>query len=209
MADILVVTPVWTKWNDLTIKCAYELTNPTGGKLDYLQLRDGYEQKDDGGRANLVAKQEKARRLALDSGYDYLLFLEEDILPPPNAIELLLSCESDVAYSLYCFRRPPYLWSAFVVMDPDRMIGHPLTVNPSLTKSLFEKGSVIDADGVGFGCTLIKRDVLEKVPFRINYDRPHSSGGYSHSDFYLPSIVWSRNFVQGFIWVVSVDIYHQ
>jgi hypothetical protein len=60
-----------------------------------------------------------------------------------------------------------------------------LTSNPELAKKLFDEGAVIDTDGVGFGCTLIRREVLEKVSFRIDHDKPHSNGEYSHSDFYF------------------------
>jgi hypothetical protein len=133
----------------------------------------------------LVLKQEQARHLALSGGYDYVLFVEEDILPPPNAVELLLACDSDVAYSLYCLRKPPYLWSAYVVMDSDRMIGRPLTINPALAKHHFNEGAIIDVDGIGFGCTLVSKSVLEKVNFRIDYNKPHQSGVPSYSDFYF------------------------
>jgi hypothetical protein len=194
MPNIMVCMPLWRP-NTLSLRCLYELMPPKDGRLDIIQPAHGYEDKEsDGGRTNLMKKQEQVRQLLLASDYDYLLFVEDDMVVPQDTIQRLLDCDADVAYGLYVFRREPYLWSAYSVINEEQMVGYPLNAVPEAAAAAW--GRVVDVDGVGFGCTLIKRRVLEQIAFRVGWDEPHPGGEVSHSDFYFAVDCLRADFTQ-------------
>lgn len=186
MNSVLIVTPVHRTLNENTLRCLYELQVPGGWRADYFQPRYGYANDEDGrGRVNLTQKQNTARKVALDGQYSHLLFVEEDMIIPQDALIRLLECDADVAYGLYCFRRPPHLWSAFSVINEEDMVGLAIHTNPEIASKAIENKEIVHVDGVGFGCTLINRKVLKDLSFRIGWDEPHPGGEISHSDFYF------------------------
>ncbi len=86
----------------------------------------------------------------LESGSEWLFFLDSDVVPPPNAIEKLISHGQPIMSGLYHRRSPP--------------VGLPVMQRPHgvwLTK--YKKGSVVEVDVVGAGCLLIHRSVLEQM----------------------------------------------
>ena len=113
------------------------------------------------GRANILHNYQKARRLMLDNGYDALMTVEADMIIPSDAIRRLIDCEADIAYGLYVFRAVSS-WSAFTRLD--KLSGRSVSKDPELAKEWF--GTRRQVAGVGFGCTLIKRHVLEAIEFR-------------------------------------------
>lgn len=132
------------------------------------------------GRDAIAAQYNEARQLTLDGGYDALLTVECDMLPPPNAIRRLRNTGADIAYGLYILRRPPWEWNAYSVMQG--MAAWPLSRVEERAKK--EWGEVIDVDGIGLGCTLIQRTVLEQIRFRAD-GLLHSDGNRSYCDWYL------------------------
>jgi hypothetical protein len=189
MPSILIVTPVHTKINEHTLRCIYELDIPDGYTVDYFQPWQGYTTKDDKGnydprgRNNLTDKQNKARDIAVLMGYDYMLFVEEDMIIPPNTIQLLLDCNSGVAYGMYVFRYHPYITSCWLGIDEANIAGISISNFPDVYKANFD--SIIDCDGVGFGCTLIHKDVFSWLPFRVGWQDHTSTGEIPHSDMFF------------------------
>jgi GT2 family glycosyltransferase len=126
---------------------------------------------DNNGRHNIAHNYNKARRLVLDNGYDYLFTVEADMILPSNALSKLLEqCEdggADVAYGLYVFKNSN-TWSAFTELHMDG--GRGITKDPDKLRAAW--GKVIPVAGVGSGCTLIKRNVLEALEFRTDETRP-------------------------------------
>lgn len=131
-------------------------------------------------RLVIADKYNAARRLVLERDYDALWCVESDMRIPPDALTRLAATGADVAYGLYVFRRPPFAWSAYSVLDG--MVGYPLSAVPE--RARHDWGSVVEVDGVGLGCTLIRRSVLERIAFR--HDGPaHPDGQTSHCDWYF------------------------
>lgn len=195
MNKILIVTPAHTKMNEDTLRCVFELSIPTDTIVDYFIPWQGYPNPDPEGRENLVEKQNQARALTLSGGYTHLLFVEEDMLIPQDSLEKLLSTQADVAYGLYCFRRYPHTWNAVAALDPETLNWFPYNVGSSdFINAMW--GSSIPVDGLGFGCTLISRDVLSKIEFRVDWDRPHPNGEVSHSDVYFALDCLEAGFTQ-------------
>lgn len=118
--------------------------------------------------ANILHQYTKARQRALSGGYDALLTVESDMIVPPDTLQRLLACESGVAYGLYVFRHTKHTWSAYTSIA--ERSGRSLSEDQIAAREAW--GTVLDVAGVGLGCTLIGRDVLERVPFRLFEDAP-------------------------------------
>lgn len=115
---------------------------------------------------NVMRHHNRAREIFLAGDYDYFLSVESDMIIPPDAISKLLEADADLAYGLYVFRHMSEQfkrWSAFYELD--LFGGWSLSKQPQLARSLW--GKIISVKGIGMGCTLIKRRVLEKIYFRM------------------------------------------
>jgi len=100
---------------------------------------------------------------ALKNDYDYLLFLDSDIMIPANGVEILLSPKIDVLSGAYL--------NAFEI-DGEKVVAPVMfkdlgngecqlyTYNAVAPPQVFEIGAA------GLGCTLISKKVLEKIKFR-------------------------------------------
>jgi len=93
-------------------------------------------------------------RDTLKNKSDYLFLLDVDILAPSNVIEKLIEKDKDVISGPYHLKEPPY---------------RPLAYKKSDKKGIYDLITDIDehklyeVDGIGGGCLLIKREVLEKI----------------------------------------------
>ncbi len=112
---------------------------------------------------NITHNYERARRAALEGGYDFLLTIESDMVVPPGAIDQLLACDADVAYGLYVFRHGRRTWSAYTTLEER----HGVSLSEDAPRARREWGKVIDVAGVGLGCALISRKVLRTIDFRM------------------------------------------
>lgn len=122
-----------------------------------------YPQNGQGG-IDLLEKYKQARTLTLEGGYDALLTVEADMIVPKAAIERLTRAEADVAYGLYVSRHGKHHWLAYAQVGADyRATG--FSQSPELCQDAW--GKVVETKGIGLGCTLIWRRVLEKIEFRL------------------------------------------
>lgn len=132
------------------------------GKLDHLLQNGG----DTPGAplANCTHKRQWACEVALDKGYDALLFADHDMLLPPDALTRLNAVDALIVYGLYTLRheRDGYQWSAARSVGVERW--QSFSEHPDLARSAW--GRVHPVAGMGFGCTLIRREVLEALPMR-------------------------------------------
>lgn len=134
------------------------------GPLDFLFLSG--ESTDDVYQA-VTDKYNRARAQALAGGYDALFCVEADMLIPNDALAKLANVGSDVAYGLYCWRHGKALgmWSAYPVVSPTK--GFSLSHIKDEARACW--GQLAIVNGVGLGCTLIRRRVLEACAFRHAY----------------------------------------
>lgn len=119
--------------------------------------------------ARMLLKYQRARQMVLDCGYDALLTCESDLYIPRDAAIRLMNAGGDVAYGLYCFRHGAPLWNAYVAHDGD--YGVSLSQARDFAPQMLadaRRGKVVTTYGVGFGCTLIRRRVLEQIEFRLD-----------------------------------------
>jgi GT2 family glycosyltransferase len=128
-------------------------------------------------REALTKSQNKIRQIFLEGGYDYLLLVESDLLIPADSIRRLMSYGKPVVGSIY-FIGTGNIQVPCVFLDDVEKVGfkatRPLGIKPTEDgKKLYDKKEVDDflnkglqqAHGVGFGCTLIIRNIVERFPF--------------------------------------------
>lgn len=132
------------------------------GQLDHFLQNGG----DDPQARNecCTRKASEAREYALNNGYDAILFADHDMLLPQDALRRLWATGAPIAYGLYVLRhaRDGYRWSAAVSVEERSW--QSLTDWPALARDAW--GKVLPVAGMGFGCTLIRREVLKALPMR-------------------------------------------
>lgn len=117
--------------------------------------------------ADLRDKHNEARQMTLDGGYDALLLVEADMVIPPHALHSLLAINAPVAYSLYVTRFVPHKWLALTRLTAEDC--EFVSDNPDYARHWFGDGTqAVETQGAGMGCTLIKREVLEALSFRLD-----------------------------------------
>lgn len=111
------------------------------------------------------------RDKALKGKYDYLLLLDQDVIPPPRAIEILIKREKKAISGLYFGHHyfqeinssqvMPFAWK-FIEKEGDwsktRYLKDTEVWQPGLIKIAFAGG----------GCILLHRDVFSKLKFRYD-----------------------------------------
>lgn len=88
----------------------------------------------------------------LELDFEYLFFLDDDVIPPWNAIHTLMSHKQPIVSGVYYRRNPPIC----PVMLRETAEGRTWVTE-------FYAPDLIDVDYVGAGCLLIHRDVLIKM----------------------------------------------
>lgn len=96
-------------------------------------------------------------KLAIESNFDYLMFIDDDVIVPVNAFDALLEADADIAAGWTIVRGHPYP-NMFYRYTPDGKR------NLETVKNVERNSGVIDVDAVGFSCVLIKVDLLKKTP---------------------------------------------
>ena len=107
-----------------------------------------------------------ARDYALANGFDYLWHVESDIMPKNNVLQELIIHNKPIVGALYYrdFGRHRRLMVQFRKFRSHNNI---YTTNADIYDDIdFVDGTLKEAAHIGLGCVLIRRDVLEKIPFR-------------------------------------------
>lgn len=91
---------------------------------------------------------------ALNDGFEYLFFVDDDVQVPPNAYEILKSDNLDIVSGLYYRRNEP--------IAPVAMVDVP---GGQTWLQQWKYGQLLDVKYVGAGCLLIRRSVLETMSY--------------------------------------------
>ena len=154
---------------------------------DWVYIHDDGEYSDP--KDIVLYKYTRARETFLTGDYDLMISIEDDIILPPDAftrLQSVLDNGADVAYGLTCWRNSHGGgWSAYHTIEGDH--GWSILTDIPNAKKLFTEGAVIDVIGIGLYCTAIKRDVLERIPFRR--EPKHNNDWYFCQDMQSAGIV--------------------
>lgn len=113
---------------------------------------------------NVFEQYRQGREVALAGGYDALWTVEHDMVLPPDALQKLWDVNAPVAYGVYMLRHGSNVLNAWE-HAAGRNLGMSLSLYPERLEQAKRRG-IVEVSGVGFGCTLIRRAVLESIPFR-------------------------------------------
>jgi hypothetical protein len=135
------------------VRWAYQLDHyqAVGGEGDYLRPSD-----------IVTRKYQEAQKVFLAGNWDAMFCCEYDMVIPENALEKLVALNVDIAYGLYVLRHGQKVWNAITDLDTWSLTS--LSDNPDAARKAW--GGVVDVAGIGQGCTLIKRHVLEQFSLR-------------------------------------------
>ncbi|MBI1972603.1 hypothetical protein HYS50_01205 [Candidatus Woesearchaeota archaeon] len=148
-------------------------------------------------REKLAYSRDLLRRLVLDEGYDYFLSLEQDIIPPEKVIELLMRHQqpvvSGVYYKFFTFRHTSSTGQVYEKKKAmpllARSTSHPQQMHFIAAEEV-AGDSFFSVRYCGLGCVLIRRDVLERVAFRVDT----GPAGKAFDDVYFCTDVLSQGF---------------
>lgn len=165
----------------------YMIIDNTEDMKYFLKLRrEGFKSElrhvDRGGnsRQALCNAQNLARQKCLDEGFEYLLFVECDLLPPPDTIQRLIAHNVPVVGVLYLLgtgtiKRPCIFLKEY---KKDQLCMGTRLLKPEEYTEYYNKG-LKKVHGTGLGTTLIRRDIVNRFIFW--YDERFTE---KHSDVY-------------------------
>lgn len=103
---------------------------------------------------------ERLVEIAIKGGYDYLMFLDSDMVFTPGLIPRLLDARKDIVSGLAFMRKPPYLPCVYKKMR----IGEAGEKQEELLTDF--KAGLVQVEGFGLACCLMKVDALKKLKSR-------------------------------------------
>jgi hypothetical protein len=163
MPDILVYVPIHRLWGRALQSI---LRLEWDGRLDIVFAKgdDAPPEADKQARFEAVtAKYNHGRDALLAGSYAAMLTVEDDMIVPSDALRRLWATDADIAYGLYCWRNSNWhKWSAYTELGER----HGVSLSDDREAASAAWGTVVDVAGIGNGCTLIRRHVLERLAFR-------------------------------------------
>lgn len=99
----------------------------------------------------------------LEADHTHLFFMDSDMKFPENALSRLLEHDKDIVGGVYTVKTPPFNTTIFKESEDEPWKSYKPTIDDNL----------IEVQGIGTGCLLIKRKVFEELDFPwFWYERP-------------------------------------
>jgi hypothetical protein len=150
-----------------------------------------------------------ARAAFLAGSWDAMLIIDDDLVMPRNTYERLKAMDKPVAMALTVQRQDPHHWSAHLESETDGY--RSISRFPELAHAAW--GQQIQVVGCGHNPTLIKREVIDQIPFEQRGQ--HGTDRYFAYDCVNKGIeMWCDcSLIVGHhnrrtIWYPSIDPYH-
>lgn len=146
--------PVFLVDTSLDIECMEDKILSQGFAYSYLWAKKAMDR--------VVYARNRIRDAALQGGYDYLMFVDADIMIKPDTVARLLKHNKKVVAAIYYT----------VGGDSNNRIVHNIEGETDYEQFPleWEHTGLKEAAQIGFGCTLIHRSVLAKIAIRCNRD---------------------------------------
>lgn len=114
------------------------------------------------GRLMVAYSREKFAEAAIDANFDYIFYIDDDHIYPTKLFESLEKylTEYDIVAPLCVQRKHPY----YPVMYKSKFEQKPYGVEYSNEfYTDFKKGDLVNPDAIGFGCAIVKVDLLKRM----------------------------------------------
>lgn len=167
--DILIVD------NSATLDYYHELINRGYNKVVHIKRAKNT-------RDTLSDSQNYIRKYCIENDYEYVLFVESDLVPPADVIQRLLSYEKRIVGSVYWLTgktlngTPAHIPCIFFTHVKEGVnVTHTRIIKPNELEGFLQTGLRL-CHGMGLGCTLIERSIIEQFPFWTDerFDNKHS-----------------------------------
>lgn len=122
-----------------------------------------------GDKRNYFAQYDAIRTDALEGDFDAVLLVEHDMEIPVDALQKLWNTGAQVAYGVYLLRHGIEILNTYRWVS-NAGIGESLSLYAKQLEAARAQ-IVAEVSGIGFGCTLIRRETLERIPFRPDESR--------------------------------------
>ena len=190
---VMVATPRY-RYHGRSIVSVHQAIRHAVVPVEYLELANdqpfGDPQPGQNGNRNILYLYQMIRERFLASACTHLLTVEDDMVIPQDVIPELLRVDAPVVYATYTWRRgPPHAWNCYRHVSDDNGVSW-MDDAPEQCAAWAREGRVIDVVGVGLGCTLIERQVLEAIEFRL------PRGGRAANDWYFAIDCQQHGFAQ-------------
>ena len=104
-------------------------------------------------RMSIDRMRNMSAKVAIETGSDYLLFLDDDVIVPKDGLEKLIALDSDIAAGNVIIRGYPF---NYMVFKYDK---HDVNLKPLTSLG----GETVECDAVGFSFCLIKTEILKQI----------------------------------------------
>ncbi len=104
-----------------------------------------------------------AGKAALEKNFDYLLFIDDDVLVPFDTVERLIKADKDIIAGVTYIRGYPYHPMIFNFLGARLRNDSGLTYVDNFKELAHSETGLLECDAVGFSCCLIKVSVLRKL----------------------------------------------
>jgi cephalosporin hydroxylase len=145
---ILLAIPTNRNIEAQTFKSIYDLEVPDGYQVDF-QYFWGYQVDQ---VRNLVAD------WVIRYNYDYLFSIDSDIAFPPDTLKKMLNHDVDMVSGIYIQRIPDTHTIEIMRKTPQGGVSH-------VDFSDIADQGLVPIDACGFGCLLIKGEVIKSIPY--------------------------------------------
>jgi len=119
-------------------------------------------------RDRIIHSRNILRQKVIDDNYDYLLSLEQDVIPPKDIIERLLQHKKEVITAVYFMHNiiPGEVSSKLIplvyVLEDQKTI----SMRSLNEDELWKNQGLMQVISAGLGCILIHKNILKKIKFR-------------------------------------------
>jgi GT2 family glycosyltransferase len=148
MGKILIAVPNGGLIEVETFSSIYNMKKPNGFEVHFKPFY-GY---------NIDDVRNKISDYAIKEKYDYVLFVDSDMVLPEETLNKLLSSNKEISSGLYVKKNDSKVIPVAMIKEPGR---EPRNLT---REEVLDKGT-IEVDAVGFGCVLVKTEVLLKVGY--------------------------------------------
>lgn len=155
VAKILIAVPTYETIYPDTFKAIYDLD--VAGVAPVFEFVRGYD---------VAQARNKIALRALEIGADYVLMIDNDVIPPRDALQNLLSHGVDVCLGAYAHRGSKNIYDGASCLCKLGEFNYTMQYSARELIDLAHGGEILEhIHGGGMGCALIKTDVFRRIAY--------------------------------------------